>query len=59
MASPIPQFVGTTGSYTLTPSLAGYSFTPSQASETISGGNITGVDFTATSDKKARGTRSK
>jgi hypothetical protein len=36
------------GSYTVTPSKAGFSFTPTNASETVSGSNITGVDFTAT-----------
>jgi chitobiase/beta-hexosaminidase-like protein len=36
------------GSYTITPSLAGYSFSPTSANETVSGSNITGVNFTAT-----------
>lgn len=36
------------GSYTITPSLAGYTFSPTSQSETISGSNITGVNFTAT-----------
>jgi hypothetical protein len=36
------------GSYTITPSLTGYSFSPTNASETISGSSITGVNFTAT-----------
>ena len=36
------------GSYTITPSLAGYTFSPTSASETVSGSNITGVNFTAT-----------
>lgn len=36
------------GSYTITPSLTGYSFSPTNSSQTISGSNITGVNFTAT-----------
>lgn len=36
------------GSYTITPSLTGYSFSPTSASETVSGADITGVNFTAT-----------
>ncbi len=36
------------GSYTVTPSLSGYTFSPASASETVSGGNVTGVNFTAT-----------
>ena len=36
------------GPYTITPSLAGYSFSPTSAAETVSGSNITGVNFTAT-----------
>jgi len=36
------------GTYTVTPSLAGYSFSPTSHSETISGSDITGVNFTAT-----------
>ena len=36
------------GSYTITPSLTGYTFSPTSASETVSGSNITGVNFTAT-----------
>jgi hypothetical protein len=35
------------GNYTITPVLAGYSFVPVSHAETISGGNITGVNFTA------------
>ena len=35
------------GSYTVTPSLAGYSFTPSSLSVTVNGGNISGKNFTA------------
>ena len=36
------------GPYTITPSLSSYSFSPSSANETVSGSNITGVNFTAT-----------
>jgi len=36
------------GSYTLTPSKTGYSFSPASASETVNGTDITGVSFTAT-----------
>lgn len=36
------------GSYTITPTKAGYTFSPSNRSETVSSSNITGVDFTAT-----------
>jgi hypothetical protein len=36
------------GSYTITPSLAGYTFSPTSQNETVSGNNITGVNFTAT-----------
>jgi hypothetical protein len=36
------------GSYTITPSLTGYSFSPTNSSQTISGADITGVNFTAT-----------
>jgi hypothetical protein len=43
----IPSLVN--GSYTITPSLAGYTFSPTNQSETVSGSNITGVNFTATS----------
>ena len=41
------------GSYTITPSLAGYTFSPTSASETVSGSNITGVNFTATQTQVA------
>ena len=37
------------GTYTVTPSLSGYTFTPASASETVNGANITGVNFTAAS----------
>ena len=35
------------GSYTITPSHTGYSFTPGSVSKTVSGANVTGVNFTA------------
>ncbi len=35
------------GTYTVTPTLSGYTFSPASASETVSGANITGVNFTA------------
>lgn len=35
------------GSYTITPSLAGYTFSPTTQSETINNANISGVNFTA------------
>jgi hypothetical protein len=35
------------GSYTITPSKTGYTFSPASAAETVSGSNITGVNFTA------------
>jgi hypothetical protein len=35
--------------YTITPSLASYTFSPASASETVSGNNVTGVNFTAKS----------
>jgi hypothetical protein len=36
------------GSYTITPSLTGYAFTPASQNETVTGTNLTGVNFTAT-----------
>jgi hypothetical protein len=36
------------GGYTITPSLAGYTFSPTSSNQTVSGANITGVNFTAT-----------
>ena len=36
------------GTYTLTPSLLSYTFSPASAVETVSGSDITGVNFTAT-----------
>src|SRR5262249_30951893 len=38
----------TNGNYTLTPSKAGYSFTPASIAVTVNGGNVTGQNFTAT-----------
>jgi len=35
------------GNYTITPSHAGYSFAPVSLSKTVSGANVTGVNFTA------------
>ncbi|MBK9090495.1 MAG: pre-peptidase C-terminal domain-containing protein [Holophagales bacterium] len=36
------------GSYTVTPSRSGYTFSPASASATISSANVTGINFTAT-----------
>ena len=36
------------GSYTVTPGKSGYTFTPASLSETVSGSNLTGQNFTAT-----------
>jgi hypothetical protein len=35
------------GPYTITPSLAGYTFSPTSSNQTLAGANITGVNFTA------------
>ena len=35
------------GTYTVTPTLMGYSFSPASASVTVNGANLTGVNFTA------------
>jgi hypothetical protein len=45
------------GNYTVTPSHAGYSFTPTSQSKTVSGANITGVNFTATAAATAHSAR--
>jgi fibronectin type 3 domain-containing protein len=37
------------GSYLVAPSQSGYSFSPSTAAETVKGGNMGGVNFTASS----------
>jgi hypothetical protein len=42
----IPGLVN--GTYTITPTLAGYTFSPASRIETISGANLTGINFTAT-----------
>lgn len=36
------------GNYTVTPSLAGYAFSPTGTAVSVSGANVTGTDFTAT-----------
>jgi fibronectin type 3 domain-containing protein len=36
------------GSYTVTPSLTGYTFSPASTAVTISGANVTGINFTST-----------
>src|SRR5579859_2735060 len=36
------------GNYTITPSLTGFTFAPTSSNQTVSGANITGVNFTAT-----------
>jgi hypothetical protein len=36
------------GTYTVTPTRAGYTFTPASQTVTVSGANVTGVNFTAT-----------
>jgi len=33
------------GAYTVTPTIAGYSFTPANANATVSGSDVTGIDF--------------
>jgi hypothetical protein len=38
------------GSYVITPSLVNYTFSPTSQNETVSGSNITGVNFTATAN---------
>lgn len=38
------------GSYTLTPSKAGYTFNPDSSTQTVSSVNVTGMDFTATAN---------
>jgi hypothetical protein len=49
------------GDYTITPSLTGFTFTPTSRDETLSGSDITGVDFTASANPTGptRSTRSK
>jgi hypothetical protein len=36
------------GSYTVTPSLSGYTFSPASTNVTVSGANVTGINFTST-----------
>ena len=43
------------GSYTITPSLAGYTFSPTNSAQTVSGADITGVNFTATASSSGGG----
>jgi hypothetical protein len=38
------------GAYTVTPSLSGYTFSPASQSVTVSGANVSGINFTATSN---------
>ena len=38
----------TNGSYTITPSRTGFTFSPTSSTQNVSGANITGVNFTAT-----------
>ena len=38
------------GSYTVTPSLSGYTFSPTSASAVVNGANVSGVNFTATAN---------
>ncbi len=42
------------GEYTITPVKTGYKFTPSSAAVTVSGGDVTVPDFTATADSSSR-----
>ena len=41
------------GMYTITPTLAGYTFSPTSSTVTISNGNATGINFTAISSNNA------
>jgi hypothetical protein len=36
------------GSYTVTPTKTGHTFTPSSKATTVSSGNVTGLNFTST-----------
>jgi len=40
------------GDYTVTPSLAGYSFAPANTTVTIDGADVTGVDFVSVADEQ-------
>ena len=44
------------GAYTVTPSLAGYTFTPANAAVTVSGASVTGKNFTSTGAYAISGT---
>jgi len=44
-------FAVTDGSYTVTPSLTGYTFSPGSVSVSVSGGDLTGQDFTVKNRK--------
>ncbi|HEY6000167.1 MAG TPA: carboxypeptidase regulatory-like domain-containing protein, partial [bacterium] len=51
------QFAGlVNGSYTITPSRAGFIFAPASAAATVAGANVTGVDFAATAVYTVSGT---
>ncbi len=41
--------------YTLTPSLGGYTFSPASRSVTVNGANVTGINFTGTQDSNGGG----
>ena len=43
------------GTYTVTPHLDGYTFTPPDADVTISGSDVSGIDFSAASDGNSNG----
>ena len=43
------------GTYTITPSKAGYTFSPTSSVQTVSGADITGVNFTATQNPTSNG----
>lgn len=44
------------GGYTITPSLAGFTFSPTNQNVTLSGSSVTGIDFTATPIPSTGGT---
>jgi hypothetical protein len=44
------------GSYTITPSLSGYTFSPASIQVTISGASVAGIDFTATTNHQTYST---
>lgn len=47
------------GTYTITPSLTGFHFSPTSQNETVADANITGVNFTTASNTVQRSSRSK